>query len=579
MRRAPVVLAVAGLAIAAGAVSLIVARHDPAYSFAGTSVVGRTALLGGGFALVGAGLTFWFRRPATQFGLLLVVGGLAWFLLEWNSPGAQASLVFTAGLVFYAFCPAVIGHTVLAFPVGRLSSRLERTVVATAYVGAFLVLGLLPTLLFDPSRSPCGDGCARNLLLITARNATAAHLVRIGVWLGVVWAFALALVVVLRFVRISATARRSGWLVFSAGAVYLSLVGAMYAGSLRRGFLWNGELERRLWFGQAVALAGIALGVAWSRARAWRDRSAVTQLMVDLAQSPPPGGLRDALATIVGDPTLELAYPLEGSDRFVDIHGRPVVLSAGKQKTTLVGDGRPLAVAAHAPALLDDDQLVSEIAAAARLALENERLRAEEAARQEELRRSRARIVEAADTERRGLERDLHDGAQQHLAGLSVSLRLLRSRLVAGADPQLVAKLAAAEADLQGAMAGLRELAHGIFPGVLTDGGLGAAVAALAEDTNVPICIEHMPPDRFAPMVEAAAYLLVAETAAATAGDLAVRAGRHDTTLVLEIRARDVRPQLDRAEFEDRVGAAEGQLTLERSNHCVKIHAEFPCAS
>src|SRR5262249_7585796 len=155
------------------------------------------------------------------------------------------------------------------------------------------------------------------------------------------------------------------------------------------------------------------------------------------------GGLRDALAAIVGDPTLELAYPLEHSDRLVDPQGHPVVLSESKQQTTLVGGGRPRAVAAHPPGLLDDEQLASEGPPAARPARENERLQAEVAARLEELRRSRARIVEAGDTERRRLERDLHDGAQQHLVGLSLSLRLLRSRLPAGAHPQLGEKLVA----------------------------------------------------------------------------------------------------------------------------------------
>src|SRR5262249_38773524 len=163
---------------------------------------------------------------------------------------------------------------------------------------------------------------------------------------------------------------------------------------------------------------------------------------------------------------------------------------------------------------------------AARLALENERLQAEVAARLEELRRSRARIVEAGDTERRRLERDLHDGAQQHLVGLSLSLRLLRSRLPAGAHPQLGEKLVAAEADLQGAIEDLRGLAHGIFPAVLADGGLGAAIGALAEDADVPIRVEDMPRERFAPVVESAAYLLVAETAAVAIGDLVVRAAR-----------------------------------------------------
>src|SRR5262249_60129324 len=113
-----------------------------------------------------------------------------------------------------------------------------------------------------------------------------------------------------------------------------------------------------------------------------------------------PGGLRDALAEIVGDPTLELAYPIEDAGRLVNTQGRPVVFPAGKEQTTLVGDGRALAVAAHAPGVLDDDQLVTDVAAAARLALENERLQAAVHARVDDLRASRARILEAGDPRR-----------------------------------------------------------------------------------------------------------------------------------------------------------------------------------
>jgi signal transduction histidine kinase len=527
-------------------------------------------------ALVGAGLAFWFKGPENSFGPLLVAGGLAWFLLEWNSVGVTSSLVFTAGLVAYATCPAFVGHAVLVFPGGRLSSIADRIAVALAYAGSVLVLGLLPTLFFDPAAEGCGR-CARNLLLVIARNRTADGLVRVGVWLGVFWAFALALLVVLKGARGSPAARRSGWLVLAAGAVYLSLVAAMYAASIRHGLLWNGELERRLWLGEAVALVGIALGVAWSWARARRARSAVARLVVELSQSPPPGGLRDALAATVGDPTLELAYPLEDSDRLVDTQGHPTVLSAGKQQTSLISAGRRLAVVTHAPGLMDDEQLIGEVVAAARLALENERLQAEVRARLEELRRSRARLVEAGAAERLRLERDLHDGAQQHLVGLSLSLRLLRSRLPADTNLRLESKLAAADADLRAAIEGLRELAHGIFPAVLADGGLAAAVGALAEDARVPIHIEGLPAERYAPVVESAAYMVVAETAAAATGALTVRAARRDGTLALEIEAPEVDARLDRAELEDRVGAAEGRLTLQRSNGRVRILAEFPC--
>jgi signal transduction histidine kinase len=229
--------------------------------------------------------------------------------------------------------------------------------------------------------------------------------------------------------------------------------------------------------------------------------------------------------------------------------------------------------------VLDDDQLIDEVTRTARLALENERLQAEVRAKLDELRRSRARIVEAGDGERRRLERDLHDGAQQRLAGLALSLRLLRSRLPADADEALVSELAAAEADLQAAIAGLRELAHGIFPSELADRGLAAAVVALAESSTVPIRVVGVSPDRYAPEVENAAYVVVAETAAAASGGLVVHAERGAASLVLEVEAGALTDHFDLAELEDRVGAADGRLLVTRSNGRTRIRAEFPCVS
>jgi signal transduction histidine kinase len=160
--------------------------------------------------------------------------------------------------------------------------------------------------------------------------------------------------------------------------------------------------------------------------------------------------------------------------------------------------------------LLDNPELVEEVASAARLALENERLQAEVRAQLEDLRASRARIIEAGDAERRRLERDLHDGAQQRLVGLTLALRLLRAQLGPDQDQQLTARLDEAEAELRRAVTELRGLAHGIHPAVLSDEGLAAALEALAEGTLAPLRIAAVPQERFPPAVETAAYMVVA---------------------------------------------------------------------
>jgi signal transduction histidine kinase len=229
--------------------------------------------------------------------------------------------------------------------------------------------------------------------------------------------------------------------------------------------------------------------------------------------------------------------------------------------------------------LLDDPALVEEVAAAARLALENERLQAETRAQLEDLRASRSRIVGTGDAERRRLERDLHDGAQQRLVGLLLGLRLARSRIGSSPDPALLARIDEAEAELLAALGELRELAHGIFPAALTDEGLAAAVEALAEEAQISLAITTLPEERLDPSVEAAAYFVVSEAIRQSAArELVVSAERLNGRLIVEVKA-DAEPE-PIVELEDRVGALDGTFEVVRGlNGQVTLRAEIPCES
>jgi len=559
------VLGIAALGLALGAFSLRVARDHPGYWFAGDSAVGAVALLGAGWAILACGLAVCLRgvRPA---GLLLVATGLAWFLPEWNNPGVRSALAFTMGLCLYAACPPLAAHALFAYPRGKLASPTERAGVAISYAGGVLVLGVLPALFFDPRAEGCG-ACPPNLVLVADRAELADDLTHVGVYLGLGWAVALVTLGAVRLARGSAANRP----VMAAGVAYLGCVAATFALSLDRGAISNGTAERRLWLGEAAALVAVALAIAWSWLRGRRARSAVARLVVDLAQSPPPGGLRDALAGIVGDPGLILVYPV-APGRLVDARGIPAKPAPGQQRTSLIRERNVVAVLGHAPGLLDDEQLVDEVTTASRLALENERLQAEVRARVEELRASRARIVEAGDAERKRLERDLHDGAQQRLVGLALSLRLLCSRLA-------IPELERAEAELRLAVEELRELAHGIFPAVLVDEGFAAAVEALAEDTRVLVHIEGLPEGRLPAAVETAAYTVVAAGADAARSRLVVGATVTEGVLAVDLET-DAIEGLDTVGLEDRLGALDGRLAVgPGADGRSWIHAELPCAS
>ena len=248
----------------------------------------------------------------------------------------------------------------------------------------------------------------------------------------------------------------------AAAAVYLAAVGAQYARSIPQGYLAADAVDRVLWAVQGATLLAIAAAVAWEPIRRRRAHARLAQLVVELQSQPTPRSLRDVLADMLADPGLGLAYPLTGGGR-VGADGRPAAPSPGQAVTVLRDGDRPLADVYHSRGLLDDPAIAAATASAARLALHNEGLRAELLARVEDLRAMRCRIVAAGDGERRQLERDLHDGAQQRLATLAIALESARRR---GTEGEHAAALASAHAEVRAALAELREIAHGLVPAV-----------------------------------------------------------------------------------------------------------------
>jgi signal transduction histidine kinase len=226
---------------------------------------------------------------------------------------------------------------------------------------------------------------------------------------------------------------------------------------------------------------------------------------------PPGEPVREMLAASLGDSSVSIAYWLPERRKFVDEVGRTIELprpGSGRAWTAVERDGRRVAAIIHDAELDASRELVEAAAAAASLAIDNERLKADLRARVEELRESRLRIVEAGDAARRRIERDLHDGAQQQLVALALQLRMLKTH---SRDPELEPLIDELSAQLNGALAELRELARGIHPTILSDRGLGPAIDALGTRVTVPIVSRVAIEDRLPERVEAAIYFLVAE--------------------------------------------------------------------
>jgi len=325
------------------------------------------------------------------------------------------------------------------------------------------------------------------------------------------------------------------------------------------------------------------------------DRFSVGDLVVELGAGVSGANLRDALARSLKDPTVELAYWLPDRQAYVDPDGRPIDLPAedsGRVVSVIGGngDGEPLAALIFDASLRDEGELVSSVGAAARLTLENERLQAEVRAQLEEVRASRARIVTAADAERRRLERDLHDGAQQRLVNLSLALRMAQEQAKGAPDGELSATLEEASEEVRSALAELRELARGLHPTILTEAGLGPALESLAERSPVPTTVHTAPLERLPSSVEATAYFVVSEALAnetkySGAASVTIAAERRNGRLVVEVHddgvgGADPSAGSGLRGLADRVAALDGTLRVDSPRGGgTRVIAEIPCGS
>ena len=285
MRRAAVAAALA-LAAAAAAAAVSARAAEPTLTLAGPGAGSVVLLLGVAGALAGVGAAAWHRRPRSATGPLLLAASATWSAAQLATPAAPSAALFTTGLVLGAATPAAVA---LALVPDR------RAGAALAFATAGL-LGVLSALVFDPAANDC-TRCPANLLLVSGSEGLFEALQRAGLWLGLA---------------------SIGWLLLTcaprprlaAVTVYLLAVGVQYAHSIPRGYLAADPTDRSLWALQGVALLGVAVTVAWDPVRERRARARLARLVVELEARPGPRGLRDVLGEVLGDPALQIAYPL-----------------------------------------------------------------------------------------------------------------------------------------------------------------------------------------------------------------------------------------------------------------------------
>ncbi len=581
MRRANLARLAAGpAALAVGLGALAVAQGPGRLTtYAGRSGLAATLTVAAGLALVVAGLVTAFSHPAGRIGDPALLAGLVWFAPVWVGWDKGPPLVRTLGMLAAGFAFPLLLHLVVAYPSGRLRGAVARALVSAVYLEAALA-ALGRALFRDPFFDPdCWANCTDKVFLLRSLPPLARGIEVADRWFTAAAATALVTLCACRLLRDSGPARRA-LLPVALPAILLAATVVAHAIALQRRPLEDPSdpAFRAIFVIGCVAVLLLAAGLVWAAVRMRVQRRAVARIATSLGQAPRPGSLQAALAQAVGDPDLKIAYWLPDSQRHVDANGRPVaepVAAPGRALTALIRDRRQIAVVSHTAALPD---LERELGAAVRLALENERLQAEVLAQLGDLRASRVRIIETGDTERRRLERDLHDGAQQQLLALSYDIRLARAQAQADDDRQTGSLLTQATDQAQAALSELRELAHGIYPAILAEAGLAAALATLADAAPLPVEIRDAAQGRYPAAVETAAYLLVAEALQDATGrgasHAAISVVRDGGRLVATVEDDGSDRTSAMIQLADRVGALDGKLDVEPR----RLRAELPCA-
>ena len=424
-----------------------------------------------GWSLIGCGLAGWARRPTSWSGALLVAAGFAWFVPDFA--GAGVGLLAWLGVYARYLHRGPLVQLVLTYPRGRVRGRVEGAAVAVGYAAAVV--------------TPVWGSRAGTVALAACLIVVAAR----------------------GYVRAAGRERRMRRSALQATTVFAA--GVTVVASIRFAMPGPASVAATL-LAYEVMLCALAAGLLIGLVRWPWDRAEVADLVVELGEAR-SGTLRDELARVLGDPSLQVGYWLPESAAFVDAAGRPLAVpgpGSGRAATVVERDGQPLAVLVHDPAVLGDPGLAEAVAAAAGLAAANARLQAEVRARLAEITASRRRILAAADEERGRLDHRLRDGAQRRLGKLAQALRLARQSATGQGTAERIAR---AELQLTRTQEDLGRLARGLHPRQLSERGLAAALAALAHDFPLQVDLA-VPATETSQAVAACAYFICSEALA-----------------------------------------------------------------
>jgi signal transduction histidine kinase len=403
------------------------------------------------------------------------------------------------------------GVLVVLYPNGRIVHRTDRVLIYLAFIAA--AVRAAAVLLVDrDGPSACLQACAPNIYAIFGDDA-AYNVIEIAFRLFcVIILLILVARVLIRWVRSSPPARSAAFIMpiaviaWAAAIIYQSL--ASVTGS---------PIGTLITYLSLVAVALIAVGFAAGVIFIYNLRGRVSDLMVVTSGDADRGRWQASLAATLRDPWLRVFWWDDLTGGYVDSDGASAVpaptntpLRHGSLLKIESQDG-PLAVVDHDTVLSENGQLLDAVSSALRLTVDNDRLRQELEATLQEVRQSRVRIIEAAIAARTRIERDLHDGSQQALVSLALSLRMASTRARAEGAAEVADDIDRSAGQLAEALKGLRELARGIHPTSLTVGGLATALPELAMNCALPVALELEVTERLSALSESTIYFVVAE--------------------------------------------------------------------
>lgn len=490
-----------------------------------------------GASLGAAGLAAWTRAPRNRTGPLLTAASAAWFVGTLGDSGLSGIAAVGSAVVTLHRGPLM--HALVAYPDGRSRGRFEGSAIAAAWISALI--------------APLGENAVVAALVCTLLlTAIAARFTHEGA-------------------RERLAVRRS---LITAALLSVTLIAATTGGT--------GLNDRVVLVAYEFVVAGGALWLAAGVVHPRWTEATVASLVIRLGGGA-EGSLEARVADALDDPSLQLGYRVAGFDGFVDADGRTVSLAPDPgRRITYLGAEEPIAVLVHDQTAIQDPVLLESVAAAARIAVSNVQLQAAVRDRVAELAASRRRIVEAADAQRRRFGLELRRGAEAKLAEVDRALQSCCKGESTAFDEALTETLS----ELTRARAELNEFARGVRPPLLTDAGLGTAVAELVRTARLPVTVVACS-DRFAPAIEAVAYFVCAEALAnagkyAHAGTAAIGLQRADGQLLVSVvddgaggAAMDAGSGL--VGLRDRVEALGGRLTVQSPpGHGTRIEAALP---